>query len=339
MSIRNFVLRRLVLLIPTLIGLSMLTFAIARLVPGDPVGLAAGPQATEEIKETLRREFGLDQPLPLQYVNYMLGIFRGDWGESLYTRRPVIGDISTFFPATLELTTLAVLIAAVLGIPAGVVSSLYQNRMPDHVTRVISLFFVSFPAFWLAMILQTWIGRDLALLPIGKRFPVLDVPPETITGLFTTDSLLRFDFQSFTTALRHLMLPAFVLSLGAFASITRITRASMIETINQDFVRTAYAKGLANRAVIIRHILRNAIIPTLTVISLNFGWLMAGAILIEIIFDWPGMGLYVYESSLSLDFQPIMGITLVYGVVFSLVNILTDVIYAVLDPRIRYGEG
>ena len=337
MNIRFYILRRIVLVIPTLIGLSILTFSISRIVPGDPVGLAAGPRATEEIKETFRREFGFDQPLPIQYVNYISGLFRGDWGESLYTRRSVVGDLRTFWPATLELTTAAVIIATLLGVPAGVISAMYRNRLPDHVARVLSLFFVSFPSFWLAMIFQTWFGRDLGLFPIGKRLPVLVAPPASTTGLFLIDSLIQLDFETFMISLRHLFIPALVLSFGAFASITRITRASMVEALEKDFVRMERAIGIPYRIIIFKYVLRNALIATITVISLNFGWLMAGAILIETIFDWPGLGIYAVEASLSLDFQPIMGIAILYGVVFSVINILTDIVYGVLDPRIRYG--
>ena len=337
MNIRFYILRRIALVIPTLIGLSVLTFSIARIVPGDPVGLAAGPRATEEIKETFRREFGLDQPLPIQYITYMAGLFRGDWGESLYTRRPVIGDLRTYWPATLELTTAAVIIATLLGVPAGVISAMYRNRLPDHVARVLSLFFVSFPSFWLAMIFQTWFGRDLGLFPIGKRLPILISPPAATTGLYLVDSLIQLDLETFMVSLRHLFIPALVLSFGAFASITRITRASMVEALSKDFVRMERAIGIPYRVIIFKYVLRNALIATITVISLNFGWLMAGAILIETIFDWPGLGLYAVHASLSLDFQPIMGIAILYGIVFSVVNILTDVVYGILDPRIRYG--
>ena len=337
MNIRFYILRRVALIIPTLIGLSILTFAIARIVPGDPVGLAAGPRATEEIKEALRREFGLDQPLPVQYVDYISGLFQGDWGQSLYTRREVLGDLRAFWPATLELTTAAVIIATLLGVPAGVISAMYRNRLPDHVARVLSLFFVSFPSFWLAMIFQTWFARDLGLFPIGKRLPVLVAPPPATTGLFLVDSLIQLDFETFAVSLRHLFIPALVLSFGAFASITRITRASMVEALEKDFVRMERAIGIPYRVIIFKYVLRNALIATITVISLNFGWLMAGAILIETIFDWPGLGLYAVHASLSLDFQPIMGIAVLYGIVFSVVNILTDIVYGILDPRIRYG--
>lgn len=337
MNIRYYLLRRIILIIPTLIGLSLLTFALVRIVPGDPVAYAAGPQATEEIKEKLRHEFGFDQPLPLQYFNIMAGLLRGDWGESLYTRRDVLGDLQTFFPATLELTAVAVIIATLLGLPAGVISAMYRDRMPDHVSRVLSLFFVSFPAFWLAMIFQTWFGRDLGLFPIGKRLPVLISPPPTTTGMFLIDSLIQLDFETFLISLKHIFIPALVLSFGAFASITRITRASMIEALGKDFVRMEQAIGIPYRVIIFKYVLRNAFIATFTIISLNFGWLMGGAILVETIFDWPGLGLYIVKASLSNDSQPIMGAAILYGIVVILLNILTDMAYGILDPRIRYG--
>ncbi len=337
MTLRLYLARRALMVVPLLLGLSLLTFTISRLVPGDPVGLAAGPQATLEIREALRKQFGLDQPLPVQYLNYMQGVLQGDWGRSLYTRRDVIESLRVYFPATLELTLTAVLLATALGVPAGVISAMYRDRLPDHIARVVSLFFVSFPAFWLAMIMQTALGRHAGLVPIGRRFPVIMTPPPAVSGMYLVDSLLALDMEAFGTALNHILVPALVLSFGALASITRITRAGMIEILERDFVRSARAIGIPERVVIGKYVLRNAFIATLTVISLNFGWLMAGAILIETIFDWPGIGLYAVHASLSLDFQPIMGITIVYGVVFSLVNILTDVAYGILDPRIRYG--
>jgi len=337
MNLRLYLLRRLFLLIPLLLGLSLLTFTISRVLPGDPVGLAAGPQATQEIKETLRHEFGLDRPLPRQYLSYMSDLFRGDWGRSLYSRREVASDLRTFLPATLELTLAAVVFAALLGTSLGVLSALYRNRLPDHLARVLVLFFVSFPAFWLAMVFQLIFGLALDWFPIGKRFDVLVPPPQNITGLYLLDSLLHLDFESFRISLWHLILPALVLSFGSLASITRITRANMLEALDKDFVRMEKAIGLPQRIIVVKYALRNAFIATLTVISLEFGWLMAGAVLVETIFDWPGLGLYAVESSLRLDFQPIMGITILYGIIFSLINVITDMTYGLLDPRIRYG--
>jgi peptide/nickel transport system permease protein len=209
--------------------------------------------------------------------------------------------------------------------------------LPDHISRIVALFFVSFPAFWLAMIFQSVLGLDLGWFPIGKRFDVRIAAPEAITGLYLVDSLLHLDFTAFQMALRHITTPALVLSFGSLASITRITRASVLDVLERDYVRTARAKGLPRLLVISRHVFRNAANAILTMIALEFGWLMAGAVLVETIFDWPGLGLYAVESSLRLDFQPIMGITILYGIIFSLVNVVTDVAYGIFDPRIRYG--
>jgi peptide/nickel transport system permease protein len=336
-SIFAYILRRLFLVIPVLIGLSIITFTVSRVVPGDPVGLAAGPQSTPEIRERLARDFGLDQPLPIQYLKYMGGLFRGDFGQSLYTRRDVADELVARVPATFELTAAAILLATVVGIPMGIISSLNQNRIPDHLARVLSLFFVSFPAFWLAMIFQSTFGVQWDISPVSGRFPRLDPPPNRITGLHTVDSLLAGDFASLGSALHHLWLPALVLSFGALASITRITRASMLESLNNDSVKTERSLGIPWFVIVVKYVLRNAFIATFTVISLQFGWLMAGAVLVEAIFDWPGLGLFIVESSLGLDFQPIMGVTIIYGVIFSVVNIATDIAYGVIDPRIRYG--
>jgi peptide/nickel transport system permease protein len=337
MNLRYYLLRRLLLLIPLLIGLTLLTFTVSRILPGDPVGLAAGPQSTPEIRERLRAQFGLDQPLPVQYINYVAGLFTGDWGQSLYSRRFVADDLRVYFPATLELTLFAILIASTLGIPAGIISAIYRDKLPDQVVRLIALFFVSFPAFWLAMIFQSILGVSLGWFPIGKRYDVLLAPPTTITGLFTVDSLLRLDFNAFGISLRYLFTPALVLSFGALASMTRITRAAVLESLDKDYVRMERAIGIPYRVILTKYVLRSAFIAIITVLALEFGWLMAGAVLVETIFDYPGLGLYAVESSLRLDFEPIMGITILYGIVFSLVNIATDIAYGIIDPRIRYG--
>ncbi|MDX2138804.1 MAG: ABC transporter permease [Chloroflexota bacterium] len=337
MIFQIYLLRRLLLVIPLLIGLSLLTFTVSRILPGDPVGLAAGPQATQEIRDALARQFGLDQPLPVQYFNYIGGLFQGDWGQSLYSRREVLDDLAVFFPATLELTIAAVLIATVLGVPAGFLSAMYRDKLPDQVVRVIALFFVSFPAFWLAMIFQSVLGVTLDWFPISKRFDVLLAPPPTITGMLTVDALLHLDFNAFGIALSHLATPALVLSFGSLASVTRITRAAVLEALDRDSVRMERALGIPYRVILTKYVLRSALIAILTIVALEFGWLMAGAVLVETIFDFPGLGLYAVESSLRLDFEPIMGITILYGIVFSLINIATDLAYGIIDPRIRYG--
>ena len=337
MNIYIYILRRFFLILPVLLGLSLITFSISRLVPGDPVGLAAGPQSTPEIRERLAKEFGLDRSIPEQYLIYMSGVFSGDFGRSLYTRRDVADELGARLPATLELTLAAIIIASTIGIPLGIISALRQNQLPDHVSRLLTLFFVSFPSFWLAMIFQSLLGVFWDITPVSGRFPQLDLPPGRITGLFTVDSLLAGDIGSFLVALHHLVLPAFVLSLGALASVTRITRASMLEALNNESVRTERSIGIPWNVIVLKYVLRNAFIATFTIISLEFGWLMAGAVLVEAIFSWPGLGGYIVDAISNSDFQPIMGTTLIYGVIFSVVNILTDIVYGVIDPRIRFG--
>lgn len=337
MSVGSYVLRRLLLLVPVIFGLTLLTFALTNIVPGDPALLAAGPQATDQMVEEIRQEFGLDDPLPVQYANYVKGLFTGDWGRSVLSRRPVTEDLRAFWPATLELVLASMTIAAVIGIPLGVVSAVKHDRWPDHASRVYALIGVSLPSFWLALLLQWFVALKFGVLPIGGRIDSLVGPPEHVTGMYVVDSLLALDFEALRSSLLHLFLPALTLSSGALATITRMTRSSMLEVLGQDYVRTARAKGASERIVLTRHALRNAIMPTVTMMGLSLGWLMGGSVLVETIFDWPGIGLYAVNSALTLDFMPIMGIALVYGIVFSLINLSVDVLYGFIDPRIRYA--
>lgn len=334
MSITRYIFRRLLYMIPVLFGVSVLTFSLAYLVPGDPARLAAGPQATQQMYEQLREEFGLDNPLPVQYLNYVTGLVQGDWGDSILSRRPVLSDLREYWPATFELVLVAMTIATVVGMPLGVIAAVRADRLADHASRVISLLGVSMPAFWLALLMQLFFGLKLDWLPVSGRLPTLSVPPDGMTGLYLVDSLLTGQWNLFLEALRHMLLPAITLSFASLATIARFTRASLLEVLHNDYIRTARAKGLAERRVITRHAIRNAFIPTLTMIGLSFGWSMGGSVLVETVFDWPGIGLYATKSALTLDFMPIMGIALLYGIVFSIINILIDVTYGFLDPRV-----
>ena len=325
------------MIVPVIFGLTLLTFTLTHVVPGDPALLAAGPQATKEMVAEIRDEFGMDDPLPVQYVDYMKGLATGDWGKSILSRRPVTKDLKVYWPATFELVLAAMVIAIMLGLPLGVISAVKHDRWPDHVSRIYSLMGVSVPSFWLALLLQWFVALQFGWLPIGGRIETTISAPEQITGLYTIDSLLRGNFDAFRSVVTHLFLPAFTLSMGPLATVTRMTRSSMLEVLGQDYIRTARAKGLRERVVLSRHALRNAFMPTLTMIGLSLGWLMGGSVLVETIFDWPGLGLYAVKSALTLDFMPIMGIALIYGVVFSLINLLVDVLYAFVDPRIRYS--
>jgi peptide/nickel transport system permease protein len=335
MNLALFTLRRLVLLIPTLIGVSLLTFALSRIVPGDPARLAAGAQATPEMYAQIRKEFGLDQPIPVQYWDYVTGIVQGDWGKSILSRRPVLEDLGTFWPATLELVIVAMVIATVIGVPLGVISAVKADQMSDHLARVVSLLGVSVPAFWLAVLLQLFFALRLGWLPANGRLDPLTAAPPHLTGLYLVDSAVAGQWTTFGAALRQIVLPAVTLSFPALATIARFTRTSLLEVLNQDYVRTARAKGVVERRVVTRHGLRNALIPLVTMIGLSFGWSMGGSVLVETVFDWPGIGLYATKSALTLDFMPIMGIALLYGFVFSLINIAVDLTYGLLDPRIR----
>lgn len=334
MSLLNYVLRRLVLIIPTLFGVSLLTFALSRVVPGDPARLAAGAQATPEMYAQIRQEFGLDKPLPAQYWDYLTGLLQGDWGRSILSRRPVVEDLRAFWPATFELVLVAMVIAVAIGVPLGVLAAVRADQPADQISRVVALLGVSLPAFWLAILLQLFFGLKLGWFPIGGRLAAMTDAPTTITGLYTIDSLLSGNWATFWEALKQIALPAITLSFPAMATIMRFTRATLLEVLGQDYVRTARAKGAAERSVVLGHALRNALIPTITMIGLSFGWSMGGSVLVETVFDWPGIGLYATKSALTLDFMPIMGIALLYGFVFSVINILVDVTYGILDPRV-----
>jgi peptide/nickel transport system permease protein len=329
-----YLLRRLLLLIPTLFGLSLLTFAISHVVPADPAKLAAGPRASEAMVETIRQQFGLDQPLPRQYVTYLGDLLRGNFGDSILTRRPVGDDLKERFPATFELVLYAMILAVAAGIPLGIIAAVNQNGWPDQLSRLFAISSVSIPQFWFALLLQLFLASSLGWLPLSRRLPTLTEPPERVTGMLTIDSLLAGQTDTFWLALKHLAMPVFVLSLGSMAIITRTLRGDLLEVFNQDFIRTARAKGLAERAVLLRHTLRNAFIPSLTMIGLSFGWTLGGTILVEAVFDWPGIGNYAVEATGRLDFNPIMGVTLLVGVIFILINLVVDLLYGVVDPRI-----
>lgn len=332
----HYLVRRLLLIVPTLIGLSILTFTISRLMPADPAKLAAGPRATPDMVETIRHEYGLDRPLYAQYLTYVRDLLRGNWGRSIISQRPVLTDLRVYGPNTIELVLAAMTLAIGLGVPLGVLAAVYQNRWPDHFSRIFTISFVSLPSFWFAILLQLTVAFTLGLLPVGGQLPTLQVPPPRVTGMVVVDSLIAGNLPLFWVALKHLMLPAFVQSIGAMAIVTRMVRGDMLETLGQDFVRTARAKGLSARRVVLGHALRNAFIPTLTLIGLSFGFALGGSVLVETVFDWPGIGLYAVTAALSADFEPIMGVTLLVGFIFMVLNLIVDLLYGVLDPRIHY---
>ncbi len=331
-----FVLRRLLLIIPILIGLTLLLFVIARLLPGDPVGLAAGPNATPELIAQLKRQFNLDQPLPIQYWTYLTGLLHGDWGMSVFTRRPVFEDILTYLPATLELVIAAFLIAVLAGIPLGLLTAVYRNGILDYLMRSVALGGIAMPRFFLGLLLQIAFAAWLDILPLSGRYPLIETPPDTVTGFYTIDALIAGDWYAFQIALAHLALPAIAMALSPLATIMRMMRAATIEVLQQDYVMTERALGLSSRLILFKYVLKNAMTSTLTVIGLYVSWLLGGTVLVETVFDWPGLGLYATQAILTQDFMPVIGVTLVIAIIYLLTMLIIDLLYGVFNPKVRY---
>ncbi|MDY0276004.1 MAG: ABC transporter permease [Desulfomicrobium sp.] len=333
---RSYIIKRLLAAIPVLLGVTLLTFLISHAIPGDPAALIVGPKASKEAVEAIRIEHGLDKPLPIQYLRYMNGLLHGDMGQSIRNHRPVLRDLADFFPATLELTLASLFLCLAVGIPLGILAAVYRNRLADHITRIISVIGVSTPVFWLGLMLLLLLYRNLGWLPGSGRLDITSTAPPGITGLYTLDALLAGDLGLFWEALRHLILPAFCLSYVYLAVMTRIVRSSMIAALGQDYIITARAHGLSAGRIIFKHAFKNSLIPTITIAGLSFGELLGGAILTETIFSWPGMGKYVVDSITTLDFPAIMGFTLVASTAYVGINLCVDILYALLNPRIRY---
>jgi peptide/nickel transport system permease protein len=329
--------RRLLLTVVVLLGMSLITFVLSHVVPGDPARLLAGPHATQAQVDAFAQRYGLDRPLPVQYGNYLAGLVRGDLGVSLTTRRPVLDDFRQFVPATLELVLVATLLIIVFGIPLGMLSAVKAGSLIDHLTRLLTVGAVSMPVFWLGMILQLVFFKGFSLLPVGSRLELLDQAPPHVTGLYLVDALVAGDLRVFGAAAVHLTLPAITLAAGSLAGTARMTRASMRETLSTDYVRMARAKGLSEPVVLTRHALRNAMIPTTTVLGLQIGTLFGGTVLTEVVFTWPGIGLYAVNAIQNLDYAAIMGVTLLISVAYVLVNLAVDILYVFLDPRISFS--
>lgn len=324
-------------MIPSLLGIVIITFILSRVLPGDPAVMMAGEQADDTVIENIRRDMGLDQPLYMQFFSYVIKLFQGDLGMAYHTGHTVAEDFANRFPATIELTLFSILIAVLVAIPVGIIAATRKESIADHISRVFSLIGACVPIFWLGLmfiyIFYSILGWSPA--PMGRISGNLN-PPTDITGLYLIDSLITGDFLAFRSSLAHLILPAICLSTGTMAIVARMMRSSMLEVIGQDFIRTARAKGIHEFLVISRHALVNALIPTLTVLGLQFGYLLGGAVITETIFSWPGVGGYVTDSILAADYAPIQAFTLVSALLYSLINLLVDLIYGWIDPRIRY---
>lgn len=332
----QLIIRRLAFLVLVLIGLSMITFFLSHIVPADPARLYAGPRASAATLAQIRHQFGFDQPLWTQYLTYLGGLVHGDFGYSLTSHRPVADDLRSYLPATMELTLTAVLMIVIVGIPLGVISAVWAGSPVDQLGRFIAITGVSLPAFWLGLMAQLLLFDQLGWFPATGRLDSSQTPPPRVTGFYTIDSLLSGHLHVFVQSVWYLVLPAAVLGYGSLAVLTRMVRSSMLEVLAQDYVRTARAKGLRTRFVVIRHALRNALLPATTVMGLQIGALLGGALLVEDVFAWPGIGRYATIATLNLDYNAIMGITLVAAVIYVVVNMLVDILYVVLDPRLVY---
>ena len=336
MAFPGYVAKRLVLFVVVIFGVVTITFLLSHVIPADPVGAIIGENAPQELVEKIERQLGLDLPLHQQYIRYIKGILHWDFGMSLRTQKPVSADLKTYFPATLELIILSMLIATTCGIGIGILSAVRRNKLPDNLSRILSLIGISMPAFWLGLLFILILYYHLGIIPPGGRLSPSFSPPPTVTGLYTLDSLIAGEFETFWDAFHHLLGPALVLGWIQTAYICRVTRSSMLEVLNEEYIRTARIKGLKERIVILRHAFRNAAIPVITIVGISFGYLLEGSVLTETVFGYPGLGRYSVNSFLSLDLNAVMGSMTLIAICYALSNLIVDLLYGFLDPRIRY---
>lgn len=332
----HYIGKRLFHLIPVLLGMTFIVFLIIRAIPGDPAQVILGQQATAETIAALRQKLGLDNPWYIQYFDYLKGVFTGDLGESLRTRQPILSEVWPYLAATFELAFFAIFIAVILGVNAGIISAWFQNSWFDYLAMVIALIGVSMPIFWLGLMEQWVFSINLGWLPTSGRENVRD-PITAITHFYLLDTLLQGRFDQFIVVLKHLLLPGIALATIPTAIIARMTRASMLEVMRSDFIRTARAKGQKMFIVVYKHALKNALIPVLTVVGLQTGMLLGGAILTETIFSWPGIGRYIYEAIGFRDYPVIQSGILIVAFLFVMINLLVDILYTVIDSRIKYN--
>ena len=324
------------MLIPVLLGASVLAFALIQIAPGDPARTIAGEHASPQTIEKTRQKYGLDKPLPVQYGIWLMRAVQGDLGRSIVSNEDVSTEIIERFPATIELAFFAMLLAVIVGGFAGIISASKQYSALDYTTMGVALFGVSMPVFWLGIMLMMIFGVVLRWFPISGRMGTM-IPFDEVTGLYLLDSIITLNGKAFVSAIRHLVLPSVALATIPMATIARVTRSSMLEVLRQDFIRTERAKGLAENLVIYKHAVRNAMIPVITVIGLNFGILLAGALLTETVFSWPGIGRYVVNAVGMRDYPVVQGCVMFFALIFVLVNLIADILYVYIDPRIKYS--
>ncbi|MBI3977372.1 MAG: ABC transporter permease [Chloroflexi bacterium] len=332
----RYIANRLLQLPLLLLVVSALVFTILRLGPGSPVDLATEAARDPKEIERIRHEWGLDLPIHIQYINYMSGVVRGDFGRSFFSNTPVSNVVAERFPATLELAILGMILGSLFGISMGILSAVKENTVVDTLARAIALTGISMPTFWLGLMFIGLFAVNLAWLPVGGRFDAR-TPIETVTRFYVVDGLLAGDLAAVRTALAHMIMPASVLALFIAGFIARITRAMVLEALRQDYIRTARAKGLRERLVVIRHGLRNALLPIVTIMGLQFGNLLGGAAVTETVFSWPGLGKLMVDAINLHDFPQVQASILLLATTYVVVNLIVDVLYVFIDPRIRYG--
>ena len=339
MPIHKYIIRRILFSIPLILGITVVSFLIANAIPADPINANLPQNALndEELIAAFRARWGLDKSPVEQYFTYLGNLLQGDMGVSIKSRNPVLEDIQQFLPATIELATVSIVLGLAMGIFFGVVSAVWRNSLFDYLVRVFALIGVSFPVFLLALIGLTVFHAELGWVAGPGRLGFLVRDPPHVTGFFTVDSLLAGEWDTFRDAVSHLILPSMVLASFVSGIIARITRSSLLEVLGQDYIRTARAKGLHEIRVLLRHGLSNALIPVVTIIGLLYGNLLAGAVLTESIFAWPGIGRYAFRASTSQDFPAIMGVSMLIALIYVISNFIVDILYYLLDPRIRLG--
>ncbi len=325
------------MLVPVLVGLSLIVFFMIRAIPGNPAQVILGQLATKDAIDSLTKELGLNEPWYTQYFHYIGNLLTGDLGESLRTKNPISEELWPYLTATLELSLVAIIIAIVVGVNAGIISAWFQNSWFDYIAMLLALIGVSMPIFWLGLMEQWLFAIQWDLLPTAGREDIRN-PIDSITGLYIFDTLVQGKWDQFAVVIKHLALPSVALATIPMAIIARITRSSMLEVMRSDFIRTARAKGLRMFWVVYRHSLKNAVIPILTVIGLQFGVLLGGAILTETIFSWPGIGRYIYEAIGYRDYPVIQSGILIIALLFVCINLIVDLLYTVIDPRIKYNK-
>lgn len=336
MRLTRYIIRRVLFLIPVLLGALLITFFLTRLVPGNPIERVAGPYASDEQVEQMKREAGLLDPWYVQFWNYLKDLLQGDMGISYQTNQPVIDDLWDRLPASFELVFYGMTLAIIVAIPLGVLAAVKQGTAIDHAARVFAVLGVSMPIFWIALILLSGFYDRLGWLPGPQgRLPIVMSPPERVTGMYSIDALIQGDWDLFVAAVKQLILPVLTIALVTMAPIARMTRATMIDALNSDYVRTARSLGIPNRTIIFRNALKNGIIPVLTLIAAVFGYAIGGEVLVEYIFTWPGLGKYSFDAIMGSDFPAVQGFIILAVAVYVFAYLIVDILTAVLDPRVE----